>query len=246
VPTLKTLRDLHAAHVYAIPFENLDILLGRGIDLDLESLQAKLVGRRRGGYCFEHNILFAAALERIGLAVTRLAARVRLRAQGIRPRTHTALRVEVEGRPWLADVGFGGGGLVEPVALEEDAGVTRGGWTHGLVREGDRWVLRALESDGWTDVYELTLEGQHFVDYVMANHFTATYPGSPFTRGLVVQRTWPSERLMLRGGELAREMPGGSRSTREVEPGELPELLVERFGIPLSDAELGALQATLR
>src|ERR1700756_4948956 len=79
-PTAETLAELHLAHATHIPFENADILLGRPIRLDQESLQAKLVAQRRGGYCFEQNLLFAAALEELGFRVTRLAARVRYEA----------------------------------------------------------------------------------------------------------------------------------------------------------------------
>src|SRR5881398_483010 len=101
-PTAAVLKALHSAHVFSIPFENLDILLGRPILLDLESLQAKLVHGKRGGYCFEQNLLFAAVLEQLGFAVTRLAARVRRGAARLLPRTHMTLRVEVEGAAWLA------------------------------------------------------------------------------------------------------------------------------------------------
>src|SRR5690349_15099497 len=112
LPTRRVLEGLHLAHTTHVPFENLDILLGRPIRLDLDSLQAKLVRDRRGGYCFEQNTLFAAGLEQMGFAVTRLAARVRFGASRLLPRTHMLLRVDVEGEPFLADVGFGGSGLL--------------------------------------------------------------------------------------------------------------------------------------
>src|SRR5262245_30890771 len=118
-PTLKTLRGLHLAHATHIPFENLDILLGRSIELDLASLQSKLVARRRGGYCFEQNTLFAAALETVGFPVTRLGARVLMGTDHIRPRTHMLLGVTADGAEWLADVGFGGEGLIWPILLDQ-------------------------------------------------------------------------------------------------------------------------------
>jgi hypothetical protein len=111
-PIMETLRALHLAHATHIPFENLDVLLGRRILLDLESLQTKLVRGRRGGYCFEQNALFAAVLERLGFTVTRLAARVRMGVTRVLPRTHVALAVDVDGGSWLADVGFGELGTV--------------------------------------------------------------------------------------------------------------------------------------
>src|SRR5690348_5249377 len=90
-PTVATLRELHLAHATHIPFENLDVLLRRPIQLDLDSIMAKMIGGGRGGYCFEHNTLFAAVLEQIGFRVTRLAGRVRMGAASARPRTHMAL-----------------------------------------------------------------------------------------------------------------------------------------------------------
>src|SRR5688500_6459235 len=101
--TAATLDAVHRAHATAVPFENLDVFLGRPIRIDLESVQAKLVGARRGGYCFEQNTLFAAALAHLGFAVTCLAARVRLGSARLLPRTHMILKVQAEGRPWLAD-----------------------------------------------------------------------------------------------------------------------------------------------
>src|SRR5690349_12744847 len=116
-PSLETLRVLHLAHATHIPFENLDILLGRPIRLDLDSLIRKLIDDRRGGYCFEHNALFAAVLEASGFRVRRLSARVRAGAQGVRPRLHMLLMAEADGEPWLADVGFGADGLLHPLPL---------------------------------------------------------------------------------------------------------------------------------
>ena len=117
-PTLDVLNALHLAHATRIPFENLDILLGRPIRLDLASLQAKLITGHRGGYCFEHNLLFLAVLEALGYVVKPLAARVRLGESRLRARTHMLLMVTVDDRPMIADVGFGGGGLLHPIPLQ--------------------------------------------------------------------------------------------------------------------------------
>ena len=116
-PTAQTLARLHRAHLAAIPFENLDIVLGRGVDVELDSVQAKLVHRRRGGYCYEHALLFAAVLERLGYAVDRSLARVGGDIERPRARTHMALQVRAGAERWLADVGFGSG-LLEPIVLQ--------------------------------------------------------------------------------------------------------------------------------
>ena len=118
---LAGLRALHLAHATSIPFENLDVQVGLPIRLDLASLQAKLVQRRRGGYCFEHNTLFQSALEAIGFEAIACEARVRLGAPVLLPRTHMLLLVRLDGGDWLADVGFGGEGLLGPVPLDGSA-----------------------------------------------------------------------------------------------------------------------------
>jgi len=120
---LATLRGIHDCHARTIPFENFDVLLGRGISLELAAIEQKLVRDRRGGYCFEHNGLLAAVLRTLGFRVTTLLARVRwnVPAEVAMPQTHMILRVEIEGRPWLADAGFGGLGLTAPIALDTES-----------------------------------------------------------------------------------------------------------------------------
>src|SRR5262249_44406568 len=154
-------------------------------------LQSKLVQSRRGGYCFEQNILLAAALERVGFRVTTLAARVRWGTDQIRPRTHMLLTVELGGHPWLADVGFGGHGLLPPLPLEPDRVDHQYHWSYRVATEGNLWVLQVLLDGAWSDLYAFTTERQYAVDYEMANHFTSTHPSSPFRRGPTAQLTTP-------------------------------------------------------
>ncbi len=187
-PTLETLRSLHFAHASTIPFENLDILLGRGISLDLSDIQAKLVTARRGGYCFEQNALFAAVLESLGFKLRRLAARVQFGATEIRPRTHMLLEVEIDNEPWLADVGFGSSGLRYPIALLRGEPDQHGVWSYRVKSEGERLTLQSQEPAGWLDLYMFTREPQYAVDYVVGNHYTATHPHSPFVQNLIVQK----------------------------------------------------------
>ena len=147
-----TVEALHALHPTAIPFENLDPLLGRPVHVDLPSVASKLVGRRRGGYCFEHNSLFAAALEAIGIPVTPLAARVRWMAPPDRPpgpRSHMLLRIELTDGPWLADVGFGGYLLAAPVRFERGLEQQSDTGTVRLVGEDPLWVLQTSRRAAW-------------------------------------------------------------------------------------------------
>ncbi|MEW9550886.1 arylamine N-acetyltransferase [Nonomuraea sp. NPDC050783] len=193
VPTAATLRAVHRAHVQAIPFENLDVLLGRDIALDLGSLQDKLVTGGRGGYCHEHNLLFAAALERLGFPVTRHLARIRFGRRHL-PRTHATLTVAADGRTWLADVGFGGDGLVEPMPLEDGATLEAGPWKWRLGRDDDHWVLHTPDAE----LYAFRPGEPHLPsDFEVANFYVSRFPHSPFRHHLLVQRTTPHARLRI-------------------------------------------------
>jgi N-hydroxyarylamine O-acetyltransferase len=218
----------------SIPFENLDIILGKSIRLDLDSLQAKLVRARRGGYCFEQNSLFAAALEQVGFPVTRLAGRVRSGATHLLPRTHMLLRVEAEGTPWLADVGFGQEGLLKPLQLAEGQENRQFAWSYRLFREGDLWVLQSLQAGSWQDLYAFTLEPQYDVDFELANYWTSTHPTSIFVKTMTVQLVKPEGRHFLRGRQLTL-MRGESANVREIEDDEtLLSVLSEVFGLTFS------------
>lgn len=230
-PTLETLRAIHLAHVSRIPFENLDILLGRTIRLDLESLQEKLVRSRRGGYCFEQNTLLQAALQALGFTATPLAARVRAGGRKTGPRTHMLLAVDVAGRGWLSDVGFGGDGPIEPLPIDPGPAVSQGVFAFRIVDEGEERVLQGAAPEGWRDLYAFTLEAQLASDFVVANHYTSTHPDSPFTRTLTAQRSGLDARWVLRGEVLSERRPGRPPlETRVAEDG-LLEALDHNFGL---------------
>jgi len=231
--TVGTLQGLHRAHALVIPFENLDILLGLPIRLDLDSLQAKLVASRRGGYCFEQNTLFAAALEAFGFEVTPLAARVRMGRTGPTPRTHMVLEVVAEGEKWLADVGFGGAGLLDPLPFGSEEPVHQGAWSFRLQREDDLHVVRWLQREGWQDLYAFTLEPQLSIDFEVANHFTSTWPRSPFVTNIYVQRPGLQERLGLTREEFVVKLPEGEERTVVTSDEQLVEILEGRFDLRL-------------
>jgi N-hydroxyarylamine O-acetyltransferase len=230
-PTIETLNALHRAHVLSIPFENLDILLGRPIRLDLESLQAKMVDGRRGGYCFEHNSLFAAVLEHLGFEVTGLAARVRMGDHRSTPRTHMILAVDIAGTRWLADVGFGGDTLLDPIPFDEHEAVQQEAWAFRLIEEGGVRVLRGLRSDGWMDLYAFTEEPQLPVDFEVGNHYTSTSPRSPFVTKVIAQRSGLEERWMLIDDELRVERPDGTERWDVASPEERLSILADRFDL---------------
>jgi N-hydroxyarylamine O-acetyltransferase len=228
--TAQTLRAVHRAHATRIPFENLDILLGKPILLDLPSLQRKMVRNRRGGYCFEQNALLAAALEALGFGVTRLAARVRFGTNEVRPRTHMVLKVEAGGKSWLCDVGFGGWGLLEPIELRDGADSKQGAWSFHLRREGEQWILSCPQCPVGADQFSFNLEPQLPVDYEPPNHFCATHPQSPFTQNITAQLPTENVRYILRGSELTIADASGIR-TESINGASLLILLRERFGL---------------
>lgn len=236
-PDLASLQALHLAHMAAIPFENVDVRLRRPIRLDLDSLQAKLVARRRGGYCFEHNTLFAAVLRQIGFEVETLEARVRPRGATVTlPRTHMTLKVELDGRAWLTDVGFGGDGPVQPVPL--DGGLS-GQWDGAFAVREERdgvHVLRREIDGGWHDMYAFTLRPALPVDFEVASYFTSTHPGSPFLNTLTAQRSEARERRMLRG-RLYTVRISHQESVRDVTYEEVGVLLREEFHLDVTDEE---------
>jgi N-hydroxyarylamine O-acetyltransferase len=229
----ETLRGLHLAHATHIPFENIDVLLGRTPDLDVEALERKLVGARRGGYCYEQNTFFAAVLEQCGFHVTPLAARVRWGAPAgsVRPKTHMLLAVDVEGERWVADVGFGGDGLLLPIPLAPGVAGRQFAWTYRLMAEGGQYVLQSERSEGWLDVYSFTLEPQYPVDYQVANWYTSTHPKSVFRSMLRVQMPGPEVRLTLVNRTLIETTAKGNRETEVGDDSGLLRVLQERFGL---------------
>ncbi|BDU74454.1 arylamine N-acetyltransferase family protein [Mesoterricola silvestris] len=220
-----SLGALHLAHTWAIPFENLDIHLGRPILLDLEALQAKLVAGRRGGYCFEQNSLFGAALGALGFTCRLREARVRRGATGAMARSHLALEVALEDGPWLADVGFGADGILGPVPLDGRE-VEHHGDRNRILAEGPRQVLQAWREGAWMDLYALEPSEVFPVDLKVANHYTSTHPDSKFTQVLTAQRCAPGDRATLRNLSLTR---GGV--TRDLDPAELLDVLEGVFGL---------------
>ncbi|WP_369146940.1 arylamine N-acetyltransferase [Streptomyces sp. R44] len=238
-----TLTTLHRAHVSAIPFENLDVALGRNVPLDVKSLQGKLVERRRGGYCYEQNSLFAAVLERIGFQVAGRGARNRSRGAALPPVTHALLVVTVEGEQWLADVGFGWQGPLEPVPLRDGARVEQSGWTFGIgVEDEGIHVLRSLRPEGWTDLYAFSPQTLYPGDFTVMNHYSSSHPQSRFLGQVVAQRPGADVRRALVRERLSTMRTDGTAGERTVGVAELAATLEAEFGIELDDEERAGLE----
>jgi len=225
------LEALHQAHVTHIPFENLDILLGRAIALDLGTLQAKLVAGRRGGYCFEQNLLFAAVLRSFGFAVTQLAARVRLGADSLRPRTHMTLQVDVDGERWLTDVGFGAAGPLLPVPHAAGEASRQNAWSFRIADENGHSLLQSSHGGSWEDLYIFSQEPQHRVDYELASHYTSTHPSSKFTQVATAQRIAPEVRFTLRDRDYSEDRGGEIMRRTLADDDEVLDVLADTFGL---------------
>jgi len=233
-PTLATLDGIVRAHVEAIPFENLDVLLGRPIELEPEAIERKLVGARRGGYCFEHNALLLTVLGQLGYTARPLSARVRYQRPRdfIPARAHLFVRVELD-TPWLVDVGFGAMSLTSAIRLVPDEPQPTPHETRRLVREGGAWFHQVKLGDEWHDAYEFTLEEMPPIDREVANWYTSTHPASPFRLRLSVARALPEgQRLTLLNRELRVRRRDGTAEVRVLDtPDELLAVLAERFGL---------------
>jgi N-hydroxyarylamine O-acetyltransferase len=248
-PTVDTLERIVVGHALRIPFENLDIHLGRPIDLEPASVFDKLVHQRRGGYCFEQNGLLLEMLRMIGFTVRPLAARVRSSSGADKPRTHMLLQVEVGSRTFLADVGFGTHNMVAPLPFEP--GVERSihgetfrlkeiSWDGKVLGTPPSFDVEVKNADGsWTALYCASLEEQRPVDFVMANWFCSTHPDSAFVRRKVVSLPEVGTRRLLLDRELEVRRDGNVEKTVLDTEDEYRAVLRDVFHIDLgSDALL--------
>jgi N-hydroxyarylamine O-acetyltransferase len=231
-----TLAGLLSAHMARIPFENLDVLLGRPVRLDLAGLQEKLVHGRRGGYCFEHATLFAAVLEQIGFRPARHAARVILRSpRNESPRGHMFLTVPVDGANFVADPGFGPYAPHVPLLLADTAPANGG--THTMRRDGDLWVLQAGRSGAPVPAWVTTLEAENAIDFEVANHWTATHPASPFVNAMMLSAIVPEGRINVMNRDVTIERGDEQSSSQLADRTQLRALLAGNFGFDLPEVE---------
>lgn len=232
-PTLETLNAIAAAHVQAIPFENLDVLLGRPIELAPRALERKLIHARRGGYCFEQNGLLLLVLAQLGFDARPISARVRMqRPRDFTPaRTHLFIRVELD-ESWLVDVGIGGMSLASAIRIAETGPQTTPHEPRRLVRENGLVFHQAFFAGDWQDVYETTLEEMPPIDRTVASWYTSTHPESFFKGRLTVARALPDGgRLSLLNRELTLYRGGPIERRELATPDELLAVLAERFGL---------------
>ena len=248
-PDLATLKVLHELHPRAIAFDGLDPWLGRPVKLDLPTLQSKLVTQRRGGYCYEHNLLFWAALAALGFVVSGLGARVLSSVPpggGRHPRNHMLLLIDLAEGAHIADVGFGGLTLTGPLRLQTgieqqtphervrlvaaDAGRRAGASADA------EFILEVAAGGPWRQLYQFGLEDYIGPDYEMANWYMSTHPRSPFAHWLVAGRPLPGRRLALSNRQYTTHRLHGSSEKRDlVDVADARRVLTEDFGVTLPD-----------
>lgn len=236
-PTLQVLQAIAVRHPASIPFENLDPLLRRPFDLDVASLQQKLVRQRRGGWCFEHNLLLGHALTALGFHVTGLTARVlwNVPAGVVRPRSHMVLRVELDS-PHLIDVGFGGltltGVLRLAAGIEQDTPHER----FRLREENSMYIMEASVRGEWRPLYSFDLQPQTIVDYEVSNWYLANHPRSHFLATLIAARVDADRRYALSNNELSIHHMSGTTERRTLTTAaEVRQVLSELFQIDVPE-----------
>ena len=248
-PGLATLRAVITAHSTTIPFENIDVLLGRTPKLDLGSLQRKLVTGGRGGYCFEQNAILRAGLLGLGFTVTSLIGRVirGLSADAERPAGHMILRVDLPEGSFLADVGFGNLTPTAPLVLRPHVEQATPHEVMRFLPVGDELTLQARFGEVWENIYRVSLHPRLNIDYEVANLFTATHPASPFVGNLIVARPGPdgARHTLFNGRVSARRRDGRVERHMLEDAAAYQPVLAGTFGLTLSDADLNGAVAAL-
>jgi N-hydroxyarylamine O-acetyltransferase len=232
-PTLETLRNLHRAHLLAVPFENLDIALGRQIVCKEEAFLGKIVEHRRGGFCYELNGAFAALLRALGFKVTLLAARVPRDDGSESPEfDHLTLRVDLE-QAWLADVGFGDC-FLDPLRLEVDVEQVQDGRCFRISElDGSFHVERLEPSTTWKRQYSFTLRPRHLEEFAAMCRYHQTSPESPFTRKSICSRATPDGRITLADKKLIVARNGSKEERVLQSEQEWHAALQQHFGVVL-------------
>jgi N-hydroxyarylamine O-acetyltransferase len=243
-PTVATLRDLHLAHVQSVPFENLDIHLGYPIDLELTTLFEKIVIRRRGGFCYELNKLFAWLLQELGFRVTLLSASQAKEDGTYDVEAHVLLQVECPADPlmpstsWLSDVGYGVT-FAEPLRLDkigtEQTEQLERAHVYRIDQANSHYMLwKHYPARPWKKQYRITMRPREFTYFEPWCRYHQTSPESFFTQHRYCTLVTPSGRISLIDQELIID-EDGKRHKRPIGHDEYPSILRNQFGIDLGE-----------
>ncbi|MBU0864664.1 MAG: arylamine N-acetyltransferase [Alphaproteobacteria bacterium] len=244
-PTAEVLTALQAAHIAAIPFEAIDALTGVGIDIGAEAVAVKLIDRRRGGYCFEQNSLFLRVLKAIGFEAEAMLGRVRWMLPDdapATPRTHQVVLVTLDGRPWLADVGFGAAVPPQPLAMDSEETQPTRHESYRVRRGGAGWDVEAQIGDEWKPLYRLDDAAAPPVDCIVGNWYTSTHPESHFRHQLIAARTTNEARYGLRDNRLTVRLADGRTDRRYLTADEIERTLAEIFLLPVQPSWRPAIE----
>ncbi|PHV04897.1 acetyltransferase [Janthinobacterium sp. BJB412] len=228
---LATVRGMMRRQLFTVPFENLDVQAGKIVSLVPEEIVGKIVGRRRGGYCYEVNGLFAMALQALGIPYQFVAARPMFYPVK-RPKTHMALVLTLDGAQWLCDLGFGSYGIRAPLRLDQlDSELRQDDDSFMLSKSGEiDYVLKAKVDGEWQNQYGFNLSPQEWIDFMPANYLNSTHPDAIFVQKLLVVIFSEEGRSILLDDSL-RTVRGGLSQRRQVAPEQRQALLREVFGL---------------
>lgn len=202
--TLEALSTIQNQHTQTIPFEGLNPLLGIPVKLDLESLVKKLIFDKRGGYCFEQNILLKHVLKTLGFKVRGLMGRVTLPNNVQVGRTHMFLLVEFEEKPYIVDVGFGGLVPNQPLLVETNIIQKTSLGVYQIIEQTpSNLLLKVKVKSKWLSLYSFDLEEYTPADYEVGNWYTSTHPNSNFTNNLIVSMNTDKSRYTLNNNKLS-------------------------------------------
>lgn len=221
-PTLETLKVLHQKHTETIPFENLNPFLGIEVKLATPSLEQKMISNKRGGYCFEQNLLFRDVLRSMGFDAKGLAARIRWNKEEdeITSRGHMLLLIEIDDQKYIADVGFGGQTLTAPLQLKTDIEQKTPHEPYRLIKKEENYLMQTLIKDEWKDVYQFDLKENFRADYQVTNWYLSNHPESHFVTGLIAARPEPGRRYVLRDNRFSIHYTNGGTQKRYLKTAE--------------------------
>ncbi|MEA9413860.1 arylamine N-acetyltransferase family protein [Flavobacterium sp. PL02] len=227
---IKSISKLMQCQLFSIPFEDLDVQAGKTISLAGNDIVDKLINRKRGGYCYELNGLFALVLQKMDISYRFVAARP-LVNPGENPKTHMAIIVTLEGEEYLVDLGFGGNGIREPLKLNDTTAAQQGTETFALAKaENGDYLLQTLLRDEWKNLYSFDLSHQDWIDFKPANHYNSTHPDSFFTQNLVVVLQNPlGKKILFRN--TFKSIVNGETKSYTFEPEKLKDILATEFNL---------------
>ncbi|MBR9778090.1 MAG: arylamine N-acetyltransferase [Cytophagales bacterium] len=237
---LETIKRLHALHPEAIPFENIDPLIGVPVGLSLEHVFQKLVDRGRGGFCFEQNVLFGAVLRTLGFNVVGLSARVfwEIKEGEIRPRDHMLLLLDLDGISYLLDVGFGSASFSAPLVLDQEGIQDTGHNQYRISLVSGFYYLEILIKGTWRLMHRFGLEHQMLADYEVVSWYLCTHPQSLFIKDLMVAKSFSDGRYALHNNQFTVHRKEGKSIKKKLHTvEEIIEILKDKFAINLPAGE---------